>query len=412
MRTLSLLVGIALAVASLIALIVVFNDRFGRLNLGLVAVLGLGLIGGLLLIFLGRRALGGASSADGSTGPARAGRYLVDQAEPLQELDYEALVHFTQEIKGKQAQPSSLKVTLPWYVPGQMICRPETWTDRWGKRVGLAVEPQTDDDEFDSAIYVRSDDPAFAQELLAEPSYRRAIQLLISLGYGEIELGPSVAQATWVGFDPAKNDREGLTQQTAELLRPFTQAKLRLPADSPLNAVHRSRTGELVLWGATGLLGLLLIFAFLYQPLRFWQFVWFSAGVWAVVFPVVALLGYGVMRGDSRSHDRWLKWIWAALAGSALGTAGSLAAINALADSTPAETRQLPVRNLRVVRGRRSSTTHYADVPDWDLPNETREFRISRSEFQIGRLGRSQIEATTSRGALGIRWIHNWRFIP
>ena len=130
------------------------------------------------------------------------------------------------------------------------------------------------------------------------------------------------------------------------------------------------------------------------------------------VFPVLALVGYGVMRGDSRSHDRWLKWIWAAFAGAALGTAGSLAGINALADKTPAETKQLPVRNLREVRGRRSSRSYYADVSDWDRPNEIRQFRISAADFQAGRIGRSQIEATTSEGALGIRWIHTWRFLP
>jgi hypothetical protein len=412
MRTLSLLVGIALTVSSLIALIFAFNDRFARLNFGLLAVLGLGLIGGLVLIFLGRKALGGSTSADGTTGPTRAGRYLVDQSERVEGVDYEAVVHFTQEIKGKQAQPSSLKVSLPWYVPGQVICRPENWTDRWGKRVGLAVEPQTGDDEFDSDIYLRSDDPSFTLELFSEPSHRRAVQLLISLGFREIELGPSAAQATWVGFDPAKNDREGLTRQTAELLRPFTQATLRLPADSSLNAAQPNRTGEWILWGATGLLALLLILDFLYPPLRFWEFVWFSAGVAAVVFPALALVGYGVMRGDSRSHDRWLKWIWAALVGTALGTAGALAGINALADKTPAVTKQLPVRNLREVRGRRSSRSYYADVSDWDRPNEMREFRISVADFRTGRIGRSQIEATTSDGALGIRWIHTWRFLP
>ena len=69
----------------------------------------------------------------------------------------------------------------------------------------------------------------------------------------------------------------------AELLRPFTQATLRLPADSSLNAAQPNRTGEWVLWGATGLLGLLLIFVFLREPLRFWEFVWFSAGVAAFV---------------------------------------------------------------------------------------------------------------------------------
>ena len=109
-----------MTVACMIALIFALTDRFARLNFGLLAVLGFGLIGGLVLIFLGRKALGGSTSADGTTGPTRAGRYLVDQSEPVEGLDYEALVHFTQEIKGKQAKPSSLKVSLPWYVPGQI----------------------------------------------------------------------------------------------------------------------------------------------------------------------------------------------------------------------------------------------------------------------------------------------------
>ncbi|MFN7803659.1 MAG: hypothetical protein ACK5TO_06580, partial [Planctomycetaceae bacterium] len=166
------------------------------------------------------------------------------------------------------------------------------------------------------------------------------------------------------------------------------------------------------LWGLSVAFALTAILGWLYEPLRFWQFAKVSAAVWAVLLPLAAGVGYVVMRGDSRSHDRWRSWLLPSLLLTALGSLGSVAGLNALADRTPPETRQLPIQNVREVRGRRSSKSYYGYVADWDNPAETREFRLSRGEFEQARRGRSQLELTTSEGALGLRWVHQRRFIP
>ena len=404
--------GALITTAGVIGLIFVFNDRNRGQNPGNLIGFGILLLVGLFLVFWFRDTIGDSTGEGSDPATSRQGRYLVDQAEPLTGLGFPAEVHFEKEISGRTPRPSSLRVRLPCTLPGEVQCSAETWFDRWSKATGLAVEPQTGDDEFDRSDYLRTDDPGLALQLLADPAHRSAVQLLHALGYQQIDLGPDLVQAIWTGFNPQKDDREQLPVQTARLLEPFTRMSLAPRAEPDLPAVGPGRLAEKLLWGGSLLLALLAVFAWLDQPLRFWQFARLSAGVWGVVVPLAGVLGYGVMRGDSRSHDRWRTWMLPTLLTTALGTCGTLAAFNALADRTPAQTRQLPIQNLREVRGRRTSNGYYAYVPDWDNPRETREFRLSAVEYREARIGRSQLEVTTSEGALGLRWIHHWRFLP
>jgi len=404
--------GALITTAGVIGLIVVFNDRILWQNPWSLIGFSTLLVVGLLLVFWFRDAIGDSKGDDADPANSRQGRYLVDLAEPLTDLGFPAEVYFEKEIPGRTPRPSSLRVRLPCALPGEVQCRAETWFDRWSKSLGLAVEPQTGDDEFDRSDYLRTDDPGLALQLLADPAHRSAVRLLHALGYQQIDLGPGLVQAIWTGFKPEKNDRDQLAEQTARLLEPFTRMSLPPRAESELAAGGLGRVAEKLLWGGSLLFALLAVFAWLDQPLRFWQFARLSAGVWGVVVPLAGLLGYAVMRGDSRSHDRWRSWMLPTLLTTALGISGCLAGFNALADHTPAQTRQFPILNLREVRGRRSSNGYYAYVSDWDDPRETREFRLSSAEYRKARIGRSQLEVTTSEGALGLRWIHHWRFLP
>ncbi|MFN9371121.1 MAG: hypothetical protein ACK6D3_04470 [Planctomycetaceae bacterium] len=408
LRAILFWIGIVFTAVGVLALIVL-TDRNWNQNLSwLVGFAGL-LVSGLVLAFLFRKAL---SAETESETPQRTGRYLIDQAEPLAGLPFPAEVHFEQEVQGRNPRPASLKVRLHCTLPGELNCRPETRFDRFAKAIGLAVEPQTGDADFDQSNYLRTDRPDFAGAMLGDATRRDAIRLLRSLGYQELTIGPDQVQAVWTGFDPLKDDRANLAQQTAQLLVPLAS----LPVGSgEFDAEPDGRIQvalEWLMWGLSVAFALLAILGWLYEPLRFWQFAKVSAAVWAVLLPLAAGVGYAVMRGDSRSHDRWRSWLLPTLLFTALGSLGSVAGLNALADQTPPETRQLPIQNVREVRGRRSSKSYYGYVADWDNPAETREFRLSRDEFEQARRGKSQLEITTSQGALGLRWIHHRRFIP
>jgi hypothetical protein len=409
LRTFLFVIGIVFTVIGLIGLIVFFNERNGNQNLAWLMAFAVLLLVGLGLVFWFRKVLAGSSE---SAPNPRQGRYLVDQAEPLAGLPSPAEVHFEQEVKGRNPRPSSLKVSLSCTLPGELNCRPETRFDRFGKAIGLAVEPQTGDDEFDQSTYLRTDQPDFAAAMLGDATRRDALRLVRSLGFQEISIGPAQVQAVWTGFEPLKDDRANLALQTAQLLVPLATSPVGFDEAAEFPGGHLQPALEWLLWGLSLAFALLAILGWLYEPLRFWQFAKLSAAVWAVVLPLAAAVGYAVMRGDSRSHDRWRSWLLPTVLCTALGTLGSVAGVNALADRTPAETRQFPIQNVREVRGRRSSKSYYAYVADWDNPRETREFRLSRDEFQQAQRGRSQLEITTSPGALGLRWIHQRRFIP
>ena len=97
-----------------------------------------------------------------------------------------------------------------------------------------------------------------------------------------------------------------------------------------------------------------------------------------------------------------------------LGSFGTAAALNALADPTPPKVRRAEIREKQTKRtGRRGrSTGYYVYVEAWDSPGEMIRFPVSFGDYQRVMPGKSRLELTTGDGWLGIPWVKSQQVQP
>ena len=100
-------------------------------------------------------------------------------------------------ISVRQTSGSSTSIELRTPYPGalvgtprrplQIVLRPEEETDRAAKRAGKAIEAQTGDLEFDSAIYIETPaEPELAAQVLSASELRAAVLTLLRTGFQDL----------------------------------------------------------------------------------------------------------------------------------------------------------------------------------------------------------------------------------
>lgn len=372
------------------------------------------LAAGGVLVALAVRVMAGARPI--GTAPkvidGRAGNYLADAAEARRYAGRTYEVYYRAPTKGKNARPSQLAVRVEAPTPTTLQFNEETWFDRLCKRIGIAREHQTGDRGFDAAVYVRGPSDGYAEEYLEDRDKRAAILELRRLGFREVRLTGEHVEALWPRFDPAADDRPDLTDEAVARL--FVLAR-DLPARHARHATHglpSKAARSAALWAVAITYAVLFLFVFVYPPVHESSLI---AAALALFVPAYLLLGWVsayLLRGTSTSHDRWAKLMSVGVLLVGLGSAGAVAAVNGLADSAPPDERSLSVSDKRISTGKRGRKTYYATVPAWDRPGGTLEFRVGAAEYGTIAPGRSAIELTTGRGALGIAWVKSKHVRP
>jgi hypothetical protein len=94
-----------------------------------------------------------------------------------------------------------------------------------------------------------------------------------------------------------------------------------------------------------------------------------------------------------------------------LGCCGTVAGINALADSSPSKVDLAVILEKREERRSKGGRSYRVKVRVRDGQG-TMTFNVSRRDF--GRIvpGQSKLELTTGKGSLGIVWLKNKRVLP
>lgn len=325
-------------------------------------------------------------------------------------VEYEAdgapyTVLYQPPVKGKNGKPSSLTVSAPAATPSTMQFKRETAFDRLGKSLGIAVEHQTQDFEFDDAVYIRTPSENYAERYLADPSRRAAITDLLGLGFTEVRLTGENVEAVWQSFDPAKNDRPSLTYQAA--LDLFDMAN-DVPAEDPDEAFLRTTdmrsVWHVLLWLVAGAFAASAIIGFAFPPLRETALFLPALLAFLFVYPVFGFFAALLLGGTSTSHDRWGRLMGICVALIGVGCVGDVAVLNGVGDTGQPTEHLVTVANKRISRGRRS-TTHYAVIPSWDRPGDMLDIRVSSAEYERVIPGRTKVKVTTCPGRLGIEWI-------
>ncbi|QEL13483.1 hypothetical protein [Limnoglobus roseus] len=372
------------------------------------AFAALAVVGAVFLaatLFLLRQPKHGGQGA--LAGEERVGRYLANKPEPCEWNGVRYEVQYLLPKPGKNPKPSSLHVRVPVATPTTLHFSRESVFDRVCKSVGIARECQSGDREFDTAVYVRCPSEAYAEAFLADADKRAAVLALRKLGYRDVQLTGTQAVAHWPGFDPNAHDHPELTAATADLLALLAKD---LPADDPDHAPARfdvRRVWSVGLWLFALLYAVTLIAAFNYPTIHTWPLVMSAVPLFVGGYVAFGWVSAYLLSGTSTAHDRWYPLMVTGLLCHGLGSIGTVAAVNALADPGPLVERVLPIVDKRsqTSSGKNRTTTYYVTVPAWEPGYDTTEFTVSGGDYASVTPGRSKLQLVTGTGRLGIEWL-------
>jgi hypothetical protein len=322
-------------------------------------------------------------------------------------------VLFTPEVRDKQGKlkaPSSLRISITVPTEGEFHLLPEGSWDRFGKALGIAQEIVTEDAEFDRRCYIRSDTPAFASAYLSDPMKRLAILDLQRLGFPEVHLENGELAIMRTGLNPRRAKSVHLVEEAAVRLVILSR---NLPPSDPelLRKVGTRRiVGQWILWLFLLLSALSLIVGIISNPLDERKWIVTSFLLAGVALPLFAVLSALLLRGTSTSHLAWLDLMIGAVFLLPLGSCGTVATVNRVADDAPPQIHQ-PLIVHKYTGGRRT-TSYYVQCHSWRRPGEMETFAVSASVYAAIVENRSHLEVVTRPGALGIEWLVSWRVIP
>jgi hypothetical protein len=366
-----------------------------------LAAVGVGLLVGAVVILRRTKPFGAAPPA----GPA--GRYIpnVGVEHELDGTPYTVL--YTPPVKGKNAKPSVLTISTAAACGGEFQMSVETWFDKMCKRLGIATEVQTGDDQFDDECYVRSDAPEFTAAYLADPVKRIAILDLRRFGFKEVTLDGGKLSAKWTGFDPTAHDRPELTADVAARLLLLAR---NLPAEQPEFANRtgsRRRFWQGALW--VGLIGFALtaLAVFRFTPVETADLLARAAAV-LLAWPVFAYLSAYLLSGTSRSHNAWGGLMLGSLLLFPVGCAGAVDLLNGLLDGSPEAVHDALIVEKYTTKSK-NSTNYHVRVASWRDPGETVSFRVEANEYGAITPHRSRLRVATRGGALGVEWVKSKR---
>ncbi len=401
-----LIIGGLLLTIGLIGTVVTIVDfANGRVKPGLlfgfavVDVIGLAMLIGGIRVFRRTKPIG-----SGWTHKHDSGVYLADLPDTRVMDGSPYTVLYTTPIPGKNGRPSSLKVTTPVDMAGEFQIVRETWFDRLGKRLGLAAEIQTGDEDFDKTCYVRSDTPVFAEAYLADPVKRVAILDMRRLGFPDVSLKNGEVSVTWIGFNATQHDRPELADDAAARIILLSR---NLPKPQPEFEHHtgeQRRRSQWFLWVGLIIFALTFIAAIVYRPIRGSDLFQRTLLIAAIAWPAFVFTAGLLLRGTSTSHYAWGWLVFASLFMFPLGCAGTIALLNATLDESPAVTHHAKIVEKYTTKSK-NSTNYHVRCASWREPGETESFSVTRNEYGTIMVNQSDMVVTARAGRFGLEWL-------
>lgn len=320
-------------------------------------------------------------------------------------------VHYTPPVQGKNARPSVLTISTPMDGPYEFHMVVETWFDKLCKRLGIAVEVETGDAEFDEQCFIRSDTPAFVEAYLKDSLKRIAILDLRRLGFHELILEKGQLTAKWTGFNPAVDHRPELREEVAARLLVLSR---NLPAPQPefdIRVDSHRVFWQTVLWLL--LLGYALtVFALIpYTPTCMGELLLWALPVGLVGWPLLAYISAWLLSGTSRSHLAWSSLMIGSIFLFPPGCLGLVALVNGWLDRSPATERHARIVE-KFTRRSKNSTNYHVRVESWRKPGETESFQISSSDYPNVTPHHSELIVVTHDGHLGVEWFESKQVVP
>ncbi len=322
-------------------------------------------------------------------------------------------VKFTKRRKGGGG---TLRISVRVNSRAEFKITKESVVAKLGKAIGLAVELQSGDPQFDKAFYLCTDSPKFTSNLLQNPEVRGNIAKLLGGEFHTLRHDGSELFTTLLSGSSAVQNDTALIHAAVESLNRIAAeiSKTRSLGEDHLLSSSTKRTIVNSICAAVVLLGIVFIVwgSNSYEPVS-------SSAVWLGAFPAVSILlvsslvgMFLFVRGRSSSTSEFLRFFACALLGIPMCGYGITTIINGRGDSGEARVYTQVISDRYTTKSKKKGTKYHIRYNSWHREDGALTRTVSQQQYNSISPGRSSIQFSIKPGTLGYEWIESYKIIP
>ncbi|MCP5053550.1 MAG: hypothetical protein GY940_40665, partial [bacterium] len=127
---------------------------------------------------------------------------------------YQGLDYTYKHFRGSDKAPPYFRITIPCSVSGSFKVKKESKFDRFFKKLGVTIELQTHDPEFDDKFYITTNEILFTRNALERRENRQSIKDMFKLGFNVLTFKGRSLTLTWQRF-PRRKEMDTAVMEAA-----------------------------------------------------------------------------------------------------------------------------------------------------------------------------------------------------
>ena len=329
------------------------------------------------------------------------------------EGEKDGVKYFYQYIAGSRNSPSIFKLGLACPSRGEFRIAKESRFDSFFKRLGITVEIQTGEGEFDRDFFIQTDSVPFTRSYLMSPDKREAVRKLFALGYDRVNLDGQRMEAVISPFAQSEFKGGDFVEATLTELR-------RLTRDLPEEAAGYRALGVPV-WKfrrgfiyAVSIAGVIAGAALLFVANKFWPpldggaMFLYSLHYIVPAYLLFLVVAVAFLKGRSSSHKDLLINLLIALIGFPISGYFGVMAANGYLDPAGGSDHEVLAMHKHVTRSRDRKHYHVT-TETWRDSRTEEKIEVSYDTYYKIKPGSTALVVTTKPGRLGFEWLVSYR---
>ena len=317
--------------------------------------------------------------------------------------------YFYKYFSGSKNNPSYFKVWIDCQSRGSFRVGKETGFDRFFKNLGIAVEIQTGDNQFDKDYYINTDTVAFTRACFSSPERRQVVNELFNLNFREIQHDGKHMEAKISPFKFNESFDKSSIESAVKHLVAFSRE---LPEDyyeprvvgTPAWKFKRGLIYAVSITSLAAGAGFLIWGNISFPPLDKLDILKESLeqSIPAVILFIVASIM--LLKGRSSSHKDFLFTLGFALVGFPMTGYSGTIVVNGFFDRAPVSRHETMVIGKRYTTSK-NSHTYFLKLRSWRENRAHEELTVTKRVYDKAAAGDTIMKVTTRPGYLGYEWV-------
>jgi hypothetical protein len=314
--------------------------------------------------------------------------------------------------RGGHNAPPYFKVSVECPSTGDFKITRETGFDRFFKRLGICVELETNDREFDDAFFITTNTVGFTREYFRKSDKRRLVTEVFAKGFNELMHDGKKIVTTWKAFP------RGVTMEI-KTVEEIVAVLGQLAGDIP--NIYEQESAENIGWKqrrffafaapgfllAAGIAGLIVGLT-IFSPLDEGKVILDSLKYSIPLLLLFLWFSVQLLRGRSSSHRELMGVFALSLFGFIAAGMGGEITLNGWLDKSKPVVHEVKVMDKYSTRSKNSRSYHVV-LESWRKGRYSEKLSVGRGYYDYLVPGQSTMVITTRAGKFGFEWLVEYR---